>query len=55
MLEQVRTVKLIVGWRGWIMVDQTSEGSHGAYSGNFTGSACLERKETSSWPNEHAL
>lgn len=36
------------------MVGQTS-GSHGAYFGKFAGLACLERRETSLWPDEHAL
>jgi len=31
------------------------KGSHGAYFGKISGLACLERKETSSWPDEHAL
>lgn len=32
------------------MVGQTSKGSHGANFGRLTGSACLERKETSHDP-----
>lgn len=57
MLEQVRTVKLIVGWKGkqMFMVDQTSKVHMEHTLGEFTGSACLERKETSLWPDEHAL
>lgn len=57
MLEQVRTVKLIVGWKGkqMFMVDQTSKVHMEHTLGGFTGSACLERKETSLWPDEHAL
>lgn len=35
------------------MVDQTSK-VHMEHTGKFTGSACLERKKTLSWLDEHA-